>query len=234
MMSSASDPSASKNVTTPDGDVAILRAPAPALESHDRNGAENSGKLAAMNAQLRGTAPRYQEAPSVATARSNFLLPLAVEMENHADPLRIGGGSRIMLKIDLGCGPVKRPDFIGVILSWDTMSGAILRLERLPFDDRSVDHIFQLTALSTFRTITYIMYCKRSSRVAADDALIEIWHPYAFHGDAFVLGHLNYLSEELYAGLHFYWRDWLGVSWAMQEVRYCVEAHALGTSGLLG
>ena len=132
-----------------------------------------------------------------------------------------------MLKIDLGCGPVKRPDFIGVDSSWDTDVRCDIASERLPFDDMSADHIFSSHCLEHIPHNNLYHVLQEISRVAADDALIEIWHPYAFHGDAFVLGHLNYLSEELYAGLHFYWRDYLDAAWVIQEVRYCVESHVL-------
>jgi hypothetical protein len=132
-----------------------------------------------------------------------------------------------MLKIDLGCGPVKRSDFIGVDSSWDVDVRCDIASERLPFDDMSVEHIFSSHCLEHIPHTNLYHVLQEISRVAADDALIEIWHPYAFHGDAFVLGHLNYLSEELYAGLHFYWRDYLGAAWVIQEVRYCVEAHVL-------
>jgi len=132
-----------------------------------------------------------------------------------------------MLKIDLGCGPTKRPDFVGVDSSWDTDVRCDIASERLPFDDKSVEHIFSSHCLEHIPHNNLYHVLQEISRVAADDALIEIWHPYAFHGDAFVLGHLNYLSEELYAGLHFYWRDYLSAAWVIQEVRYCVESHVL-------
>jgi tetratricopeptide (TPR) repeat protein len=132
-----------------------------------------------------------------------------------------------MLKIDLGCGPVKRPDFVGVDSSWETDVRCDIASERLPFDDMSADHIFSSHCLEHISHNKLYHVLQEISRVAADDALIEIWHPYAFHGDAFVLGHVNYLSEELYAGLHFYWRDYLGAAWQIEEVRYCVESHVL-------
>jgi tetratricopeptide (TPR) repeat protein len=132
-----------------------------------------------------------------------------------------------MLKIDLGCGPIKRPDFIGVDFLWDPDVRCDISSERLPFDDMSADYIYSSHCIEHISHENLYHVLQEISRVAADNALIEIWHPHTTHGDAFVLGHINYLSEELYAGLHFYWRDYLGAAWAIQEVRYCVAPHVL-------
>jgi tetratricopeptide (TPR) repeat protein len=132
-----------------------------------------------------------------------------------------------MLKIDLGCGPNKRPDFIGVDFLWDPDVRCDISSDRLPFDDMSADHIFSSHCIEHISHNDLYHVLREIARVAADDALIEIWHPHTTHGDAFVLGHVNYLSEELYAGLHFYWREYLGAAWTMEEVRYCVAPHVL-------
>jgi hypothetical protein len=140
-----------------------------------------------------------------------------------------------MLKIDLGCGPAKRPDFIGVDFLWDPDVRCDISSEKLPFDDMSADHIFSSHCIEHIAHNDLYHVLREISRVAAEDALIEIWHPHTTHGDAFVLGHINYLSEELYAGLHFYWKEYLGAAWMIQEVRYCVAPHVLEdvrTSGI--
>jgi tetratricopeptide (TPR) repeat protein len=69
------------------------------------------------------------------------------------------------------------------------------------------------------------------TRVAANDALIELWHPHAFHSDAFVFGHINRLSETLYDHLgctfRSSWKDYLGAQWILQEIWYRVEPFVL-------
>jgi methyltransferase family protein len=132
-----------------------------------------------------------------------------------------------MLKIDIGCGPVKRPDFIGIDVLGQPDVLCDIASEKLPFEDRSVDHIFSAHCLEHIAHNDLSHVLREMSRVAADNALIEIWHPHAFHGDAFVLGHVNCLSEALYAGLCIYWNDYLGARWEIREVRYRVEPHVL-------
>jgi tetratricopeptide (TPR) repeat protein len=132
-----------------------------------------------------------------------------------------------MLKIDIGCGPAKRPDFMGVDFSGEPDVLCDISLEKLPFDDLSVDHIHSAHCLEHIAHKDLLHVFKEMTRVAADNALIELWHPHPFHGDAFVLGHINYLSEALYAGLRTFWKDTLGAEWVIQEIRYRIEPHVL-------
>jgi hypothetical protein len=132
-----------------------------------------------------------------------------------------------MLKIDLGCGPVKRPNFIGVDFLYEPDVRCDISSDRLPFEDRSADHIYSAHCLEHIAHNDLYHVFREITRVAADNALVEIWHPHPFHGDAFVLGHVNYLSEALYAGLSTYWTDFFGAAWVVQEVRYHVQPHVL-------
>jgi Methyltransferase domain len=132
-----------------------------------------------------------------------------------------------MLKIDIGCGAAKRPGFIGVDVMGEPDVLCDISSERLPFEDLSADHIFSAHCLEHIAHSSLYHVFKEITRIAANDALIEIWHPHASHSDAFVLGHVNCLSEALYAGLRQYWSDYLGAQWILQEIRYSIEPHVL-------
>jgi SAM-dependent methyltransferase len=143
-----------------------------------------------------------------------------------------GIGDPSMLKLDIGCGAYKRSGFIGI----DLVAGGAVDVccdivrERLPFDDESVEHVFSSHCLEHIDSDNIPHVLKEMIRVAANDALIEIWHPYAFHYDAFILGHKSYLTEEQY--VHFCGDNWLsffGSSLAIEEIRYHIEGRTLAT-----
>jgi hypothetical protein len=129
-----------------------------------------------------------------------------------------------LLKIDVGCGTNRRPGFVGV----DMVEGADYQCdiaeERLPFPDDSVMHLFSSHCLEHIRPDRLGHVFREFTRVVADDGLIELWHPYALHRDAFIFDHKNYLTEEHYYQMCYrypeHWKPILGERWVLEEVRY--------------
>lgn len=131
-----------------------------------------------------------------------------------------------MLKIDLGCGGSKREGFVGL----DSVNGPgvdhVLDLtrDRFPFDDATVDHVFSSHFLEHIGPPNHIF--QEIARVCRDGATIEIWTPYAFSNDAFIYGHITFLTEEPW--LHFccYHRDahleMLRGRWLLRNINYVV------------
>jgi SAM-dependent methyltransferase len=131
-----------------------------------------------------------------------------------------------VLKIDLGCGSAKREGFIGL----DSVVGPgvdhVLDLtrDRFPFDDDTVDHVFSAHFLEHITAPNHVF--QEIARVCRDGARIEVWTPYAFSNDAFVYGHLTFLTEEPW--LHFCCdhRDThLGIlrgRWLLRNINYVV------------
>ena len=67
--------------------------------------------------------------------------------------------------------------------------------------------------------------------------MIEIWTPYAFHRDGYVLGHITFLTEEIYhhlCGLQDIWSKPLGARWNLKEIRYHVAPNTLAEARKLG
>jgi SAM-dependent methyltransferase len=136
-----------------------------------------------------------------------------------------------MLKLDIGCGAAKRSEFIGVDFTGNPDILCNVAIERLPFEDSSVDHIYSSHCLEHIEQNHLLHLFQEMTRVAADDALIELWHPSAFHSETFVFGHVSYLSEAIYDHLgctyRSFWKDWLGAQWVLREIRYNVEPFVL-------
>ena len=130
------------------------------------------------------------------------------------------------LKIDLGCGSAKREGFIG--LDYVAAPGVdyVLNLTKdpLPFEDNTVDHVFSAHFLEHIVEPNHIF--QEISRVCRDGAKIEFWTPYAFSKDAFLYGHVIFLTEHPW--LHFccYYRDaHLGLlrgRWQLNNINFVV------------
>lgn len=137
---------------------------------------------------------------------------------------QIGEGSA--LKIDLGCGSAKREGFIG--LDYVAAPGVdhVLNLtrDRLPFDDDTVDHVFSAHFLEHLVEPNHIF--QEIARVCRDGAKIEFWTPYAFSKDAFLYGHVVFLTERPW--LHFCYDhrdahlDLLRGRWLLSNIDYVV------------
>jgi SAM-dependent methyltransferase len=134
-----------------------------------------------------------------------------------------------MLKLDIGCGSTPRAGFVGVDIAGTPDVICDVANERLPFENASADHILSSHCLEHIKHDQLLHVLPEMTRVAANGALIEIWHPNVFHSEAFVIGHVNYLSESIYSFTGCLYRSfttncWFaGVQWILSEVRYNVE-----------
>jgi SAM-dependent methyltransferase len=137
-----------------------------------------------------------------------------------------------MLKLDIGCGPYKRPDFVGVDVAGEPDVLCDIARDRLPFEDSSADHVYSAHCLEHIEQRDLLHVFQEMTRVCTDGGLLEIWHPHAAHSDAFVLGHINYLGEAIYDHLgcsqRDFWRPFLGgTQWILEEIRYGVDRFVL-------
>jgi SAM-dependent methyltransferase len=130
------------------------------------------------------------------------------------------------LRIDLGCGSVKKEGTLGIDISPGPSVDYVVDLstQPLPFPSRSVSYVH---SSHFFEHLTNpINIFKEVSRVAIDGAQLEFWTPYAWSNSAIVLGHVIYLAEDFY--LHFqwysdFWSPILGAHWVIKEFRYIVD-----------
>ena len=121
------------------------------------------------------------------------------------------------LRIDLGCGIMKKEGTIGLDIAAHPTVDHVLNLETepLPFADRSVAYVHSSHFLEHLRDPVPLF--KEVSRVCRDGARLEFWTPYAWSGDAFVIEHTFYWAEEVY--LHMcvkyfdYWVKRLNARW---------------------
>lgn len=100
------------------------------------------------------------------------------------------------VRVDVGCGAAKQPGFVG--LDWVDGPGVdhVLDLthDRFPFPDRSVDEVYSSHFLEHIEAPNHVF--GEIARVCRDGARIEIWTPYAFSDEAFLYGHLHFVTEE--------------------------------------
>jgi hypothetical protein len=144
-----------------------------------------------------------------------------------------------LLKIDIGSGAFKRAGFIGVDNRSDVGVDVTCDLisQRLPFEDNSVGYIFSSHCLEHLPNERLAPIFTDFSRVCVDGAIIELWNPYAFHRDGYVLGHITFLTEEIYhhvCGLQDHWSQVLGARWDLKEIRYHVRPEILKQAAALG
>lgn len=106
------------------------------------------------------------------------------------------------LKIDLGCGSAKRE---GGYLGLDYVPGpgvdhvVDLTSDRYPLEDDSVDAVFSAHFLEHIDEPNHVF--SEIGRVCRDGASIEFWTPYAFSDEAFLYGHLHFMTEQHW--MHF-------------------------------
>ena len=128
-------------------------------------------------------------------------------------------------KLDVGCGPNKRPGYIGI----DTPSRPgvdhviDIEQERLPFPDASVSHVFASHCLEYLK---YPMQLFREiARVAQDGAEVGIWTPYAFSNGAFLYSHLHFLAEDHYSHMCILfpevYKSLTGAYWNWHDLTLC-------------
>jgi hypothetical protein len=133
-----------------------------------------------------------------------------------------------MMRLDIGCGAAPRAGFAGVDCVGSPDILCDIAKERLPVADNSVDYIYSSHCLEHIERLQFHCALQEMTRVCADQALIEIWHPHYSHSDAYVIGHANYLSEAVYTHIgcihRTFWSHLFGgAQWILEEVRYGVR-----------
>lgn len=147
-------------------------------------------------------------------------------------------------KIDIGSGGFKRPGHIGIDIlppggnNHDIDIVCDIEREQWPIEDNSVSHIFSSHCFEHVHLANLHHIFKEMTRIASDGAKIEIWNPYAFHRDAHVIGHITYLTEEIYyhicCGLQARWAASLGGKWFIEEIRYHVDPLVIKSLEVIG
>jgi SAM-dependent methyltransferase len=130
------------------------------------------------------------------------------------------------IRLDVGCGGKKRDGFIGLDFVEQPGVDVVLDVttERWPFDDRSVDEVFSSHFLEHIDEPNHVF--SEIGRVCKDGARITFFTPYAFSNEAFVYGHLHFLTEEPWRHFCVTHRDlfagMLGGRWQLHTVTYVV------------
>lgn len=131
------------------------------------------------------------------------------------------------LRLDVGCGSLKREGFIGVDILDVADYQCDIANENLPFADNSASHIFSSHCIEHINPPQLAHVFQEFTRVAKDGALLELWHPFSMHRDAFIFDHKNFLNEEHYYHMTYrfpeHWEPILGARWTLDEIRYGAE-----------
>lgn len=141
------------------------------------------------------------------------------------------GEARGGLRLDIGCGSLKRDGFVGVDLLDVADYQCDIATESLPFADDSVSHIFSSHCLEHIPPAQMGHVFREFTRVARDGALLELWHPFSMHRDAFIWDHKSFLNEEHYYHIAYrfpeHWEPIVGARWTLDEIRYNLEPRIL-------
>jgi SAM-dependent methyltransferase len=135
------------------------------------------------------------------------------------------------MKIDIGCGALKRSGIIGIdyVLAPGVDHVLDIERDRLPFDDNSIEYVYSCHCLEHLKDMNHIL--SEIGRVCKDDATIEILVPYGHHSDALLVGHRIYHTEELW--YHFtvtnadFWCGVLNGRWLWTEIDYTIDDRVL-------
>lgn len=136
------------------------------------------------------------------------------------------GHTKVVL--DLGCGAHKKPGAIGIDAAPAPGVDIVLDFERdaLPFEDGSVDRIFSSHCLEHLRDP--IPLFREMSRVRVEGGAVEIWVPFVFSNDAFMIDHVGLLSEEQFIQIGWkfpdHWEPKLGARWILDKLVYSVPS----------
>jgi SAM-dependent methyltransferase len=142
------------------------------------------------------------------------------------------------VQVDLGCGNAKHAGYIGLdYVEMDQVDHVLdLTKDRYPFEDRSVDAVFSAHFLEHIDEPNHVF--SEIGRIAKDGAKIEFWTPYAFTNEAFLYGHLHFLTEEMWMHFCYSHRDvflsMLGGRWQLNRIVYNVPievAHEIEQAG---
>jgi hypothetical protein len=138
---------------------------------------------------------------------------------------------QVGLRIDLGCGSIKKEGTLGIDFEAHPEVDYVLDLasQPFPFRDRSVVYAHSSHFLEHIQNPTHIF--AELSRVCADKAKLEFWTPYAWSNSAFILDHKLYYTEDIY--LHMccwyvdFWSKSLGARWIINEFQYVIDPRTL-------
>jgi phytanoyl-CoA hydroxylase len=132
-----------------------------------------------------------------------------------------------MTRLDLGCGSAKRDGFIGLdhVEGPDVDHVLDLTKDPYPFADQSVDEVYSAHFLEHIEEPNHVF--EQIGRICKDHARIEFWTPYAFTKEAFLYGHLQYITEEMWLHLCVSHRDlfvpMLKGRWLLRNVVYVID-----------
>lgn len=131
------------------------------------------------------------------------------------------------LKIDLGCGSLKKEGTLGIDIHPHSGVDYIVDLETepLPFPDRSVEYVHASHFLEHLKNPVPIF--REISRVCIDGAKLEFWTPYGWSNSAFIFGHEVFFNEDHYLHMCVWhseqWSKSLKARWLLKEFTYVVD-----------
>lgn len=142
------------------------------------------------------------------------------------------------MKIDLGCGPSKRPGYIGLDIEPHPCVDRVLNFEKdqLPFEDDSVEEVFSSHCWEHIEHPINIL--RELARVCKDGARLELWMPYGHSDDGVILGHRVFYTELHWRHFCIDYDDvWQGTSKArlrLRKIRYSMNPEAVAVAEKLG
>jgi SAM-dependent methyltransferase len=116
-------------------------------------------------------------------------------MNNHIVGNKDDRSQNNKMKIDIGCGSLKKNGYIGVDIVPALNVDYVLDITKkaLPFSDASVDEVFSSHCFEHLEEHHFIL--QEIVRVCRDGAHVEIWIPYQKNSEAYLGGHKSYWSE---------------------------------------
>lgn len=102
------------------------------------------------------------------------------------------------IKLDLGCGPLKKEGFIGIDqCKFDCVDYKLdLRKEPIPYEDNTVSYVFSSHFMEHLAGLSETQFVlSEIVRVCKNNATVEIWTPYVKSNEAFSVDHKIFYQE---------------------------------------
>lgn len=136
-----------------------------------------------------------------------------------------------VLKLDIGCGPSKRPGYLGIDCSpWPGVDYIVdMDKEQIPLPPGSASHVFSSHCLEHVREP--MRFFSEIARLLRDGGEAEIWTPYAYSNGAYMFSHVNFLTEDHYSHMCILFADqyfqMTHAYWSWHEITYVVPPYII-------
>jgi len=137
-------------------------------------------------------------------------------------------------RLDIGCGQKKREGFLGVdYTAYDGVDFVVdMETQKIPVPDNSVSQIYSSHFLEHLKDPVNVLV--ESARVAEDNALFELWTPYASCNSTLFYLHDRFYTEEIWRQHFILYERFCGVRWQLRTIHFIIPEDVVSVMSTQG